>query len=127
MNKERILELADVIEGKTHHRRGELSLLQRLGGRERFFNMDTYNFECGAPACLAGWAIHLFDDSDDRHLWPPRRLVETAGRLLGLTHEQASKLFLPDPLVRGGISPERAAKTLRHLAKTGKVIYWYDE
>ena len=50
MNKERILRLADTIEQKEVKYQRKLSILNRIVGKDRFFNMGRFRYSCGAPA-----------------------------------------------------------------------------
>ncbi|RUU80484.1 hypothetical protein [Mesorhizobium sp. M7A.F.Ca.MR.362.00.0.0] len=110
MNAERILMLADVIEGLPHgaveDRASEAPL--------ESFNMGKWH--CGTVGCIAGWAAHVFGGQMVDPAW--------TGRLvLGLDSDLADDLFTP-PYDYGKydkITPKDAAKVLRNLAETGEV------
>lgn len=109
MNKERILELADVIEKQPHTTR------HSEGG----FNMSCYTHECGTPSCIAGWATsHWGIDA------PSSGMADAAAELLGISKEAADDLFLMPAFSMhemNRIKPSQAARTLRHLAENGEV------
>ena len=54
MNVERILQLADIIEVQPH----------MTDEDPEGFTMMDYIHDCGSPACIAGWAVATFSDSD---------------------------------------------------------------
>ena len=136
MNVKRILALADTIEELPDFHSTGIGLPNVTG--QDSFRMDRFRHECGAPACMAGWAIYLWGEEDgDRGLIPTPYLIR-AGRILGLmTDDRPWRLFEPhdspciqrdhdahwsaDPTSPAYISNKRAAAQLRHLAKTGEV------
>lgn len=106
MNKERVLQLADLIETVED------------------FDMSDYTHgpaSCGSPSCIAGWAAWeelnrpkglRFDECESH-----------ATVYLELTDAQAHDLFCgsePAAALRG-ITAVEAARVLRHLAETGEV------
>lgn len=118
MNKERILHLADAIE---------------TGSEILGFNMnyeyatlddpscDKSDHGCGTVACILGWTVHLFCKRptlcqlQDRHL---------AASLLAINEDKAYHLFYPSQrygVKYSEVTPQKAARVLRHLAETGKV------
>ena len=110
MNKERILALADLIE------------VQPKAGyfAEGGFNMGAYVHSCGTPACIAGWAVSLFDEVTDveGHCYQIGKAVhDRAKSLLGLTYGQADTLFREYT----ANDPKIAARVLRELAETNEV------
>lgn len=135
MNEDRIRRLADHVESLA------------WGNEEGKFCMWMWRHDCGAPACIAGWAWHLFFheavDAGEMNLagtsLDPRNAPQTnyegsssyQGRcLLGISAGQADRLFAPTqpgaechagPGREGHISPQRAAACLRRLADTGRV------
>ena len=96
---------------------------------EAFFNMRRTQYDCGAPACLAGWTCQLAGVLEDQ--W--HSLMTKAKGFLGLTRKQHDKLFTPvlackwgvscmsGPTEEGYISPQLAARVMRRYAVTGKV------
>ena len=116
MHKDRIRKLADVVE------KCESKAISHISDHsdERYFNMAALTFECGSPACIAGWARHLFGDSDE--YW--------AYEILGLRKGDAQRLFAPNlyyadynagPSDPGFITGSHAAAVLRNLAETDNV------
>lgn len=116
MNKKRIHQLANILE--------------ELGPGE--FTMRRYVHDCGAPACIAGYAAAL---TAERPL--SKVDLEIKGHYLardglGISHEQASQLFIPhdetindtgERYLTYTVTAQGAAKVLRHFAKTD-VIDW---
>ena len=124
MNVERIRALAEHIES-----------LPTVGmtwddAQRQAYCQRTYAHLCGTPACIAGWAVHLFGDAEGNG--EPGE----AGALLGLEPDAAAMLFHGDPFNARGrawgheagdgatdreATAADAAATLRHLADTGRV------
>jgi hypothetical protein len=127
MNKERILDLADIIEN------------DRLENVE--FDMSTpashtprIHPECGTAACIAGYVMcAAYGNLRAKQFqctcyWD--NFSVRAARILGLNTEQRRQLFTPTPHnsntpVGFGedyyFTKERAVRTLRHFAETGKI------
>lgn len=117
MNKRRILALANAIESaKLAKRRRNPIGFNMAAFRPVNILPDRTVHKCRTACCLAGWA---------KLIWAPhsrRRVSDTAEELLGLSRAQTTHLFVPyynKPLFL--IKPEEAVRTLRYLAKTGKV------
>jgi len=111
MNTERILELADRIEKLPHH-----SLNNEFkDGPLSYFNMGSWH--CGSVACIGGWTTYLYGDP------AIDGAVGQVAELLGISEMEAIYLCYPDECdkIYARITPEDAAKVLRHLAKTGDV------
>ena len=107
MNTENIIALADLIE--TLPQAG-------FGSKEGFF-MGNWRHACGTPSCIAGWAVHLAGIDCGPHQVPDK-----AADWLDLPIGEEWELFDPD-LPYSSITPQHAAKVLRHLAETG-VVDW---
>lgn len=116
LNVKRLNELADLIENLPHVDYDNEECYMTDSGKTYGFNMDLYTHACGSPACIAGWAEHLYK--------------EEAGMALGLydperrryvVREPCRRLFYPKLENYEKITPEHAAFTLRHLAKTGEI------
>ena len=140
MNVERILELADHIEalpdydlvGRRFVNYGT-SLPHEEVPVETCFRMRFTTHPCGAPACIAGWADHLWGDEyegQETTAWDTQKIMARAMLALGLSREQAQRLFMPSyehadydasPYHYRYVNPARAAAQLRLLAKTGDV------
>lgn len=148
MNTERILELADMLDAHAEAVAKLESLSPDMG-----FNMTTWGDKrrddvsghtCGTAACIAGWAAAAFGYTGRAKKFNPKRaeglgdygcyndgVIEVMGRVLGLTEDQARRLFVPDDVWDYGwllsyyefvsITPSEAAVCLRNLAATGKV------
>ena len=133
MNKERLLEIAEWLESGAEPKCGVIefdmstfgSVLKRTPIRRHI---------CGTAACIAGTAVMwehgpskgmklIFDTSRTRAEHPG---FTEGKKLLDLTHEQATKLFLA--IRRSGahiyfahIGPRWAARCIRKLVETGEV------
>lgn len=113
MNKKRILKLADHIESLPH--------VADYSSGETGFNMEIFNFNCGTPACICGWAVELWARKDLRE--NPSdidNMLETGQELLGLTEKEAKNLFVPDTDHRK-TTPVIAAQVLRDFAEGGEI------
>lgn len=110
MNKERILELAEVIERQPDY---------VWPSQAHGFTMQYYMHDCKTPACIAGWAIHLYGED----IGLARKA--NALNLLELTVEQAGDLFtmFNTDLSLPSITSAVAAQCLRNFAATG-VVDW---
>ena len=121
MNKERILEIADLIEA---------------GHKGMVFDMSTYGHRhpCGTAACIAGWTVARFDTTgqatriDHRRPLVADNVLGWARDALGLEHERACDLFIPTGYEHGvgvfDITASHAVRALRHLAVTGEVDWF---
>lgn len=127
MDKQRILALADAIEG---------SAPPPIEGLEFYMNEWAQARGCGTKGCIAGWALAMWApnvwqralaEGDMVHQY--EEVTATARELLGLDEFDASRLFLPGlygheqwPQLRSSlVSNREAARTLRHLAESGWV------
>ena len=114
MNKERILELANLIEQQE----------PRTNHTPTGFSMSIPFHACRTPSCIAGWACHLYgDDMTSDPLYVATGLLDLEGML-------ADELFAPDNdyaayfairRAHNHVTPQHAAAVLRHLAATGEV------
>ena len=118
MNKERLLALADFIEKLPL----ENDINRSLDGPTQTFDMSTYvhrPHECRTAACIAGWAVHLFGDINDRR----EGISEQARDALSLTEAQSSWLFL-GMWTNGGlpwVKPTEAATVIRAMVSHGGI------
>lgn len=120
MNKERLLELADVIEHTPHK---QIKLVDNFD-REitpTFFNMGVWH--CGSAACIGGWTNALYNTSQ----WD---CSEQAAQALDLDELTSDLLFFPNGYAgwQHGweyeyVTPAMAATVLRHFADTG-IVDW---
>lgn len=116
MNKERMLQLADVIEKLPHVQE------ENKTDPGRSFTMNDFSYECGTPACIAGWATALATGKENIQEFAP---CSTAARWLEIDVDWADNLFMPDvPLRR--ITPQMAATVLRTLAEKGEELPYDD-
>ena len=127
MNTERINEIADLIEA---------------GHEKLHFDMGTWGTSataraptahlCGTAACIAGWTLARFGKTGRAKKLDHRRplanykdVLPCAASVLGLELLTIRRLFTPSLAADGVSMPEvtaeHAVRTLRHLAKTGKV------
>ena len=150
MNKQKILDLANLIESKEYMEEDENDPDIAADG----FNMNEWSFPCGSPACIAGWAVFMEgewptvkDDADARVAgqWAYDNCRPMARNVLGITETQAQLLFTPEffdmmPTDEDGfivgeeyfdetITPSWAAACLRHLAEYNEVAWFavYEE
>ena len=93
---ERILELADFIEGLESDR----------------FSMSSWGLH-EEPRCICGWYQQLHGNMDKMD-W------RQAAEGMGLDETTAQKLFTDPGWTKS--SPKGAAKVLRHLAVTGELL-----
>ena len=142
MRTDRLLELADKIEGLKHFDdfdglAGTLSPTPLLPEKDRYslFHMNWWQFQCKAPCCTAGWADYLWgdDDLDDYADEDWYTSVENRAKAaLGLDWNTASALFRPEVFdlktsdheaYLHKLTPQVVARALRHLAETGDVVF----
>lgn len=110
MNKERMLELAAFIEKLPHD-----DALTLEDDALQSFDMSVFisaPTECRTAACIAGWAVSLWDP--DGRGSPHIR----ARKILGLSYPQGDRLFYatewgPDRLE--DITPQEAAAEIRKM------------
>lgn len=133
MNKERILELADLIENQAFADEGvgfnmSYYYLTNSSGLEV---KDYAGHPCGTAACIAGHAWLAAQRGTDGHVHTLDKIIGPRGeteyeakKYLGLNWRVAEELFIPECL-GDHPTPAEAARTLRHLAATGNVD-WYE-
>ena len=129
MNYENINIIANAIEGSD------------------MFNQQNYVHECGAPSCIASNTVFLLDpgfikfchDENSEHFNGHKYLTTRdgvdvelnikveAGNLLGLVGYQPDHLFSGYPMGGLVVTNEHAAKVLRNIIDTGRVIWNIDE
>ena len=101
----------------------ELSRIIREGLPGIRFDMSDFRDYCGTAACIAGLARVAYDKT----IWRPGngfKIFGSARSLLGLSHEQATDLFMPwerEGPEAPDITPAMAAGVLGNFALTGKV------
>lgn len=119
MNKEKLLELATIVENTKH-----IDLSENVPAGERQFNMaiwlygpTTGNNGCGTVACIGGTAqVCFLKDQKDVTSHDVREV-------LGLDEYTADDLFYPNSLnvYYEKITPAQAAWCIRNLVETGEV------
>ena len=119
MNKARLRELADHIEGLEWGTEDiDKSYLddESVEGPPDLFNMSYWLYDtpdCQTCGCIAGHAAYLFSEPDRGH----HAIRQRAEEALELTIEEADDLF--EPLLfcdYGRIAPAEAAAVLRRVA-----------
>lgn len=113
MNIDRMLELADRIEGLERKEHDD----QRAG-----FNMAYYSYgpevNCKTACCIAGWTVALFASKEQRRWSAPSAVHRSARELLDLDAHQAFDLFsFAGQRYIARVTPERAARALRRMTK----------
>lgn len=118
MNKERLLDLADIIE---NDRLPNVKFDMTVGVAHR----PSINPECGTAACIAGYALcAAFGNKVAKKkflFWGNAWFA--AKRVLGLSAHEASRLFEPydDNNKIARKTRAQAVKVLRHAAETGEI------
>lgn len=132
MNKQRILELANIIE-RNANTSGQMAFDMCV-----FFQVTQRNNECGTAGCIAGWCVTyqvsrsqgVAPPTDDKKFYRLCTIDPTyeAAAYLHLTLEQMSSLFAPHhkSKVTGNrfvhsTDPRLAVRVLRNLVRDGEV------
>ena len=134
MNTELMRRVADTVEALDYRPAADGSSIPD-GPR---FNMQTVSFQCGAPACIAGWTVALHNGS--KSIKSLSEVQELAAEYLGISPEQERSLFCPESWKTGGkadffalpgdrnfITGRMAAAALRHFADTGTLDWTVEE
>ena len=103
-------------------RGGDFGLTPDKESKINKFNMETYIFECGTPACVAGWADHFLHKSGERRFFRSSHdTVDRYGKYVLPEHLNYlfSGFFGVKPI--GQIKPKAAAKALRRFLETGTI------
>ena len=129
------LEVADILEKDADFVPWQHSLFDETKPEGPCFTMESVQYKCGAPACLAGWILHRayengMLESKLKELGNP---VDVAQYILGITDDEALDLFQPvkerngywydedEPDSQYFITPKHAAACLRHFTETLEV------
>jgi hypothetical protein len=130
MRKDVILAVADAIE---KHEISDLGFNMNtfVGSNEFEDGGDKSGHNCGTVACIAGWTAALFTEDGKRRGSPSAKelrnnggwIPDIAAGAMDLSAAKAEELFHPDLQTWSWsrVTPARAVKTLRRLAKTGMV------
>lgn len=114
MNKEKLLKLADAIEGADQSRNSEFAF-----DMECFYSHRRQtSHPCGTAACIQGWAEHTDPDDD---AWQSFDLVEGFQIWAGIDDRQAAYICMPGDTHL--IKQEHAVAMLRHFVETGEVVW----
>ena len=108
---------------------------QKFWGEDMFNNLEQYNetrknFNCGTPACVAGWTTLLLGNHEPLGIGSKNYSIggeeinDIAGELLGIHNDAHYDLFAANDY---DSKPEAVARTLRHLADTGTVVWQFPE
>ncbi len=137
MNKERILQVAAVVE-KGHHKFNGITaflfmpswLIQEkhFFDREGFqaglpierADLDGHGHECNTAACMAGFTCLVLDYENTKNSGS-YTIEGRARKLLDLTHDEATQLFTSH--TSEYITGPMAAKVMRYFAETGRVSW----
>lgn len=109
MNKEKVLELADIIE---------------QGHEGMRFDMEHFwvHNECGTAACIAGWAVFAFHDRQASEI-NPDDVPYIASEVLELNNRERDLLFFGGAYPMSVIKKEHAVAVLRRFAETGEIAW----
>lgn len=129
MNKERLDILATWLEKGAPHNHVKFDMRWFLLLKDEFdcITLEPEN-ACGSVCCIAGCAAQFFapeafrDRSAISHM-VPMDIFDIAQHALDLDSDQAMALFMPTYMALELIKPETAARTIRHLIKTG-IVNW---
>lgn len=125
IHKKRLAILAEWLEagGEAPHIKfgmyTYLKLLDKNGN-------ETYdkNEACNSICCMAGALAQTFGDPSTNVLWLSHvgiGISEYARKLVGLDQIEGNALFEPAGLDFRSITPQQAARVVRHLIATGNV------
>ena len=137
MNEERLIEIAEWLEGGAKHAHATFNMKKGLVVTEKAWQEGDIA-ACGTSCCIAGAAVSFFsDDAAKSRLGNARTsfcgpnydrielgwitVSEEAARLLGLPYGLASILFTPPNFEGMNITPAWAARVVRKLVATGEV------
>ena len=119
MDKEKLLKLADAIEGADQSANSEFAFDMRC-----FYDFrHRTEHSCGTAACIQGWAQHI----DPKHNAWVIGSCEIAGfsNWCGVSLYDANEIC--EPQVIGvnydNIKPHHAVAMLRHFVDTGDVVW----
>ena len=112
MNREKMLEIADIIEGRPHAKGHNVG--QVIGQQMTGFNMGTwrsYYMGCGTAGCIGGWVTELEGAK------PSEDDLDTVQRVFDISLGQAQYLCGPTDLGNwDNLTPSMAANAIRAMA-----------
>ena len=108
---------------------------QKFWGEGMFNDLEQYNetrknFNCGTPACVAGWTTLLLGHPEPlgigrkEYSIAGEEINDIANELLGIHNDAHCDLFAGNDY---DSKPEAVAQTLRHLADSGTVVWQFPE
>lgn len=123
----RILGFARYLETRKH-----VPTDNRYVRTKQKFNMSSYNFNCGSPACMGGHAAEMSEGCFEP------TVAATAAKWLGLSFDASHTLFTPSRYALTGyklepgsdgffdiynkITPKMAAQALRRYARGARTM-----
>jgi hypothetical protein len=127
MNKERLIQLAEVLESPAAEKHFDMKeWIEHTGYHDlpEGITIAEVMIDCGTVACIAGWATVLARPNE-----PYSAIIDEfslAAEYLDLEYFIAKSLFTPSCTTDEGTQaydadPKQAAKVVRHLAETGEV------
>jgi hypothetical protein len=137
MNKERVLQVADVVEKGHHKFNGVHAFLfmpswlvqeKHYATRKDFEeqlpmtreDLGGHGHECNTAACMAGFTCLVLDYENTKN-GDMYFIEDRARHLLDLTYDEARALFTSHTSEQ--ITGPMAAKVMRHFAETG-IVNW---
>ena len=112
MNREKMLEIADIIESKPHARGPDLGTV--IGQPLIGFNMADFRtsyLSCGTAGCIAGWVQELEPEQ-----WKGDH-IRIVSEVFDISRSQAEYLCMPNLLGNwDDLTPTMAANAIRAMA-----------
>ena len=86
------------------------------------FNMSDFIYDCGTPACIAGWATSMSEEVRNFTATGPRDFSWSAAKWMDLDHDWCtSHLFYPNAWEHWeAIEPKHAVKALENILAAGE-------
>lgn len=125
--RERLLYLRDFLRNLPPERFNMRSWWSAVtGGGLKLYGTrpEEFTAECGTAACVAGWTVSVFRPRSPLNEFRGDWVEDVAGLILGLSSDEADKLFFPPDFFSERTdewTPAQAADVIDHLLATGKV------
>lgn len=117
MNRENIKKVRDVIASLP---RGRFNMGDWVSNLD--LTPKQLAHTCGTAACIAGWTLAVKSPGSRKRYWDSvDNIEEVAGRYLGLSLDEAKRLFIPPGLSIWKYTQPHAVRVLDHLLATGEV------
>ena len=123
MNKERLQELADHIRTTKHTRDGTGQRKDRS-----CFHLAYFQFDCGAPMCIAGHCMYMHGKDVPRKFLNERDLLSETNlayvaRIFDLSYHLIEELCAPScgDIEYDAVTPKIAADVIERLIATNEV------